>query len=448
MTVEILTRLTEKSAKGIAEAVSQAIREGAYAEGEQLPTVRDVARDLLVSTSTVSSAWARLGRAGIVHADRRRGTIVSHRPTFSPERTRRTLINATKFEIDLSTGLPDPNLLPSLLPGVGRLDVNHRPPTYLEQPVIPELLARLHESWPHPVEEIMVLDGAHDALDLLISTKLRFGDRVAVERFSDANLLDLLEVAGTRIIPIDMDDKGILPGSLEYVIAEGASLIFAQPRGQHPTGVSWDSERAAELGSVMHAHPEATLVELDAEGSVAAPSISTVGVHVPNQVIHIRAYSSSHGPELRIAALGGPARLINDLLERRELGQGWTSRILQGVLFDLLADASTASIVADARAEYARRREQFIAELSQLGVHGEGPDGFFVRIRVPNETAVLTSLASQGIAVAPGAPHAVDSRDSSHIVVTTAVLRPDQSATVAEAIANAAFPRRRRTRMV
>ncbi len=62
--------------------------------------------------------------------------------------------------------------------------------------------------------------------------------------------------------------------------------------------------------------------------SPRTPALS-LGSLRPDQTVHIRSFSKSHGPDLRLAALSGPASIVDPLLERRLLGQGWTSRLLQ-----------------------------------------------------------------------------------------------------------------------
>jgi DNA-binding transcriptional MocR family regulator len=74
------------------------------------------------------------------------------------------------------------------------------------------------------------------------------------------------------------------------------------------------------------------------------------------RTVHIRSLSKSHGPDLRLAAVGGPAAILDLILERRLLGQGWTSRLLQHLPLDLLQDPACIAAVSKARREYARRR--------------------------------------------------------------------------------------------
>ena len=107
-------RLTDPSAKGVARAVSRAVRDGTLPPGTRLPPIRSVAADLALSPTTVSAGWALLARAGTIRTDGRRGTTVAETVTHVPGRYRRALERQTDFALDLSTGVPDGRLLPSL----------------------------------------------------------------------------------------------------------------------------------------------------------------------------------------------------------------------------------------------------------------------------------------------------------------------------------------------
>src|SRR5215207_938934 len=67
----------DRSARGIAAAVSRLITAGSLPTGTRLPTVRDVARELGVSPTTVSEAWSSLNRAGAIQTRGRSGSFVA-----------------------------------------------------------------------------------------------------------------------------------------------------------------------------------------------------------------------------------------------------------------------------------------------------------------------------------------------------------------------------------
>jgi DNA-binding transcriptional MocR family regulator len=58
---------------------------------------------------------------------------------------------------------------------------------------------------------------------------------------------------------------------------------------------------------------------------------------------------------------------VDPIVERRYLGQAWTSRLLQQVLLDLLTDPAGIAAVQHARNEYARRRRLVVARAAPAG---------------------------------------------------------------------------------
>jgi DNA-binding transcriptional MocR family regulator len=347
---------------------------------------------------------------------------------------------SVRFEFDLSTGMLDPSLLPDPAPALRRLPAADPLRTYLDEPMVTGLLDHLHDDWPYPVDAITVADGVGDALDLITATFLRFGDRVAVEEPTDPFLLDLLEAVGAHIVPVGMDADGPVPEDLAAALDAGARTAFLQPRAQQPTGVCVTAERAARLASMLE-KADAQVVEIDYFGVLAASPIHSLGRVVPDRTIHIRGYSASHGPELRIAAVGASSEIIERLVARRHLGQGWTSRLLQLLLLDLLTDATAIRRVQRAREEYARRRGALVAELAARGIRPGGTDGRYVWVPVASEATALVSLTSRSIGVAPGTPFAVRPDLEPHVCVTASVLPAEHAAEIADALAGAARPR-------
>ncbi|MGR4065168.1 MAG: GntR family transcriptional regulator [Vulcanimicrobiaceae bacterium] len=63
------------------EQVLSALARGHVANGERLPSVRDVAAELNVNPNTVNRAYAELERDGVVETRRGRGTYVAQSKT-------------------------------------------------------------------------------------------------------------------------------------------------------------------------------------------------------------------------------------------------------------------------------------------------------------------------------------------------------------------------------
>ena len=71
----------------------------------------------MISPTTVSSAWQLLARSGTIRSDGRRGTTVAPTGRGGGERYSRALRHESEVTLDLSTGVPDPSLLPGLAAG-------------------------------------------------------------------------------------------------------------------------------------------------------------------------------------------------------------------------------------------------------------------------------------------------------------------------------------------
>jgi DNA-binding transcriptional MocR family regulator len=432
----IETRLATSSAHGLATAVSGAMRDGQLPAGTKLPPIRTVAIQLGLSPTTVSSAWGLLNRSGTIRTDGRRGTVIADTSVSGAIRYRRALQRQTSFDLDLSEGIPDPALLPDLRRALRSLTTAATPGNYLDEPDLPELIEVIKADWPYDAEQMTIVDGAMDGLELIARGLIRFGDRVIVEHPGFPPILDLLESLGAILVGVAMDDEGLRPDELDAALGQRCTAVFLQPRGQNPTGISTSPARAEQIAEILRA-TDVVVIEDDSAGSVASTEPVSVGQWLPSQTVHVRSFSKSHGPDLRLAAVSGPADLIAEITHRRQLGQGWTSRILQRILLGLLTDNLPIAQVALARQTYAGRRAAVVGALALDDIHVRGTDGINIWVPVADEPAALVRLASHGIGVMPGAPFSVLPGQQGHIRVTVGLLA-DRHIEVARHLAAAA----------
>jgi DNA-binding transcriptional MocR family regulator len=189
-------------------------------------------------------------------------------------------------------------------------------------------------------------------------------------------------------------------------LAVGPAAVFLQPRAHNPTGATLTARRRKRLAPLL-AGSAAIIVEDDHSGDIASSALLSFGSSLPARTVHIRSFSKSHGPDLRLAAIGGAADVVSAVANRRLLGPGWSSRILQAVLLGLLDDPATAATLERARTAYARRRQLVADVLTEHGVPTAAGDGINLWMRVGDERSALITLAAQGIGAAPGEPFMV-----------------------------------------
>src|SRR5579875_3103216 len=178
-------------AGGLREHIEGAIAQGRLQPGQQLPTVRVMARHLGLSPATVAAAYRDLGRRGILHADGRRGTRVRPRPPLLLPTGPSPPAGVT----DLSTGFPDEALLPALEPAlaaVARRAGSGEPLERGNDATLLELAASAFVADGIEVGELAVVGGALDGTERVLADHLRVGDRIAVEDPGFPPLLDLI----------------------------------------------------------------------------------------------------------------------------------------------------------------------------------------------------------------------------------------------------------------
>lgn len=185
----------------------------------------------------------------------------------------------------------------------------------------------------------------------------------------------------------------------------------------------------------MLAGSDTLVIEDDGVGDVSIYPPVSLGTTMPERVVHIRSFSKSLGPDLRIAVLSAPAMVIRQIQSYRSFSSGWTSRLLQSATAWLLTDAETRRRVGRARAVYAERRQALTSCLASRGLAMPDSDGLCIWVPVESEQFALVTLAAHGIAVLPGSKCAI--RPTEHVRVATAILAEGHER-VADALAKAA----------
>jgi DNA-binding transcriptional MocR family regulator len=407
-------------AEAIATDVEEAISAGALPPGAELPAIRELAGQLGVNANTVAAAYRLLRERGAVETAGRRGTRVRDRPATTPRSLRGIVVPPGVR--DLSTGNPDPALLPI---GAAQLP-RSRPPApvlYGEPAVSPELAEHARASLTTDgvsAEHLAVTAGALDGIERVLTAHLRPGDRVAVEDPGWANLLDLLAALGFSVEPVRVDDDGPLAADVARALRRGARAVVVTTRAQNPTGAAVSSARATELRQLLADHADVLLIEDDHCAGIAGAPLHTLAGTTQHWAF-VRSAAKAYGPDLRLALLAGDRRTVERVHGRLRLGPGWVSHLLQDLAVSLWRDNAATRLVHRAEAGYTRNRTLLRAALADRGVTSHGRSGLNVWIPVPDETVAITRLLSAGWAAAPGTRFRIGTPPGMRITVANLV---------------------------
>ncbi|MFE7526982.1 aminotransferase class I/II-fold pyridoxal phosphate-dependent enzyme [Kitasatospora sp. NPDC057542] len=426
--------LKGRRASEIAAHIEQGVSSGQLAPGTTLPPLRDLAAELGVNPNTVAAAYRLLRDRGVIETAGRKGSRILPRPALTPRD--RIRIPVPPHARDLSTGNPDPALLPDLAQALAAAAEAARtdPVLYGHEAVDPQLLALARASFEAdglPGGPIAVASGSLDTIERILGARLRPGDAVAVEDPGWGSLLDLLPALGLRHVPVRLDDEGLLPDALAAALAEGVRAVVVTSRAQNPTGAALTARRAEALKAVLADHPGVLLIEDDhGHGMVDQPYHPLVGAGTRHWAV-VRSAAKAYGPDLRVSVAVGDQETIGRVAGRLRLGAGWVSHLLQRTVAELWrSDAAPADRVA---AAYRARRDALLGELAARGIAAHGRSGLNVWVPVPDETSVLAALVQRGWVAAPGARYRIQSPPG--LRFTTSRLEAAQARELAEDLA-------------
>jgi DNA-binding transcriptional MocR family regulator len=197
-----------KRYEALAQEVAESIASGAFRPGDRLPSVRETSENRSVSPSTVFQAYYLLEARGLVEPRARSGYFVSHasvaqgEPAASepPEQEHEVEVSELVFQVlgharnrtlvPLGSAFPSPSLfpLPKLALALGKAARNLDAWKTVEDltPGSAGLrrqigLRYLSMGCNVDVQELVITNGAMEALNLCLETVTRPGDLVAVE---------------------------------------------------------------------------------------------------------------------------------------------------------------------------------------------------------------------------------------------------------------------------
>jgi GntR family transcriptional regulator/MocR family aminotransferase len=237
-------------------------------------------------------------------------------------------------------------------------------------------------------EQIMVVSGSQQALDITARVLLDPGDPVWVEEPGYLLSRAVLLGAGCRLISIPVDEEG-LDVTAGIKRNHKARAAFVTPSHHYPLGATMSASRRLQLLNWAH-DSGAWIVEDDYDSeyrfdSVPIPSLQ--GLDQDSRVIYIGTFSKVLFASLRLGYIVIPQDLVERFKTVRFVMDIFPSYIYQEVLTDFMRDGYFARHIRRMRALYSERRAVLVESLRQafgdrLQVHGSEA-GMHVTVTLP-----------------------------------------------------------------
>jgi 2-aminoadipate transaminase len=260
-------------------------------------------------------------------------------------------------------------------------------------------------------ENVMVVSGSQQGIDLVARVLLDPGDTVLVENPSYLAALQAFRAHEAELVALPGDADGMRTDLLEEAVREHRpALIYVVPDFQNPRGTTLAAHRRRELAAVAQRHGVAILEDdpygaLRFRGTPSAPIAALAG----DLTFHLGTFSKTLAPGLRLGWVHGPAPLMRTMTVAKQACDLHTATVTQHAVVDLLRTFDYEAHLGRIRAEYRVRCEAMLRALERtmpVGTRWSTPDGgLFLWLELPpglRDDEVFRTAIEHAVAVVPG----------------------------------------------
>ena len=361
-----------------------AVLDGRLRPGERLPPTRELARRLDVSRNTVAVAYEQLIAESVLVARVGSGTFVSDE-RVSRARPRHAPAGEGVHARPLWSAIPEPSPVDAAAPvydfRVGSPDARLFPFTTWRRLVARELrpatiawgrygepaghaglrasIARhigVSRSVRADAGDVIVTQGAQQALDLIGRVLIEPGDCVAVEEpgYPPARLL--FSSLGARVAGVPVDDEGLDVDA----IPRAARLAYVTPSHQFPLGTPMSLRRRTAL--LEWAERRGAIViedDYDSEFRFGGRPLEPLqSLDRSGRVVYVGSFSKVMLPTLRLGFLVAPTSLQRALRTAKQLTDWHGELATQAALARFIDEGLLARHIRKVGREYAARHER------------------------------------------------------------------------------------------
>ncbi|MED1953755.1 PLP-dependent aminotransferase family protein [Brevibacillus centrosporus] len=431
----------------IRTSIADRIQSGLLQEGEKLPSVRKLSTLLDVSLMTVFHAYELLEQEGLIDRIQGKGTFTlgkskgsKHRPSqndsekpsldwqnavvdYLPRAQYWRMMQTPLLDVaKLSMAALHSSLIPTewiskqffqyaqldstLLTEYGPVQGDSK----LRGAVLPYFREKSIAVSPN---EIMILNGSQQGIDLVASTFVGPGDCVVLEEPAYPCTIDVLRKRGATVYTIPIDEEGMQVDRLAALCdTRPPKLIYTNPTYQNPTGTVMSARRRVQLLELAQSY-NAIILEDDATSDLyfgtkpPPPPIKSMDRH--GHVIYLKGISKFISPGCRIGFLIADGTFITRLVSSKGISDLGSPLITQKAILPFFTSNQLQKHLPVLREKLKERRDlvlQILNRMAPKSVQWTKPEGGLnIWLSLPptmNADDLHTFALKEGISFLPG----------------------------------------------
>ena len=426
----------------IYEQIRDLILNGSISKDSKLPSIRALSKELNVNALTVVNAYKMLEKDKLVYKKEGSGTfVIPIEGDFllddSPLYFEPGEIDLHKDYggniIDFTSSAPDPDLFPikdfkeimdKVLEEDGARAFMYQ--TSIGYPALRNSLQHYSEGYgiESDAEDIYVVSGAQQGIDIIAKALVKSGDYVFVESPTYSGAVAAFKLRGARLVevPLLRDGPGIK--ELERLVKLFKPVLFyTMPCFHNPTGCTY-SVRKKKYLLLLARKNNFRVLEDDYAGDLDYTDSRTLPLKAYddyNRVIYLKSFSKIFMPGLRLAYLVLPQDIKGKAADAKIASDISTSGLMQRVLCRYIEEGILEKHTEYLRKELAIRYLEMIRAVKRCikeAVLYEPKGGLNLWIKLPKgiSSAVLYDRClKRDIVISPGTFYYNDERGLKYI---------------------------------
>ena len=289
-----------------------------------------------------------------------------------------------------------------------------------------------------PADQVLIINGSQQGLDLVGKVMLDAGSTVAVETPTYLGALQAFNPNEPKFASVAGDADGPLPEGIDG-LPQGARFMYVLPNFQNPTGrVIPDARRDQIIAAAQRA--DLPLVEDNPYGELwyDEEPPKPLAARWNEGVLYLGSFSKVLAPGLRLGFMVCPKPLYPKLLQSKQAADLHTGSFSQRVVHEVIKNGFLDQHIPTIRDRYRVQRDAMDAALKAsmpAGCEWRKPSGgMFFWLRLPagcDAMALLPKAVEAGVAYVPGAAFFADNPDLRTMRLSFVTLSP---ADIADAV--------------
>lgn len=253
----IKAKLTRPVYKSLIKQLEEDILSGKLQKNTRLPSQRELADYLDINFTTVGSAYKYGIEKGLLYTNIGSGTYISQN-AFSSITISTDSVDGHVIDFGLVSSFEECNkyVVPHIqsVSQKGNLFglLNYQEPlgTSHQLGVACDWLGT--QGVESTISNTAIVSGVQNGLAVVLTAMFSPGDRIAIDRYTYSNFIELLSLLQLEVVPINFDDEGILPDDLSVECKKKKIHgIFLMPSCNNPIGFQMSLSRRKELAALI-----------------------------------------------------------------------------------------------------------------------------------------------------------------------------------------------------